>query len=89
MTDRLAELEARMRRVHESEQFSNVVKHPSSPPEPKKHGHWRDHAFTAGSLQNETFPEIQYVVAGLVPEGLSISLASPKSASHGSRWNLP
>jgi len=62
MTDRLAELEARVRRVHESEQVSNVVRHPSSPAEPKKFGDWRDHAFTAAALRSKEFPPVSFVV---------------------------
>ena len=39
---------------------------------------WRDHAFTAAYLQRQTFAEIQYIVPGLIPEGLSMLVGRPK-----------
>ena len=39
---------------------------------------WRDHAFTAADLQHRTFAPIQYIVPGLIPEGLSMLVGRPK-----------
>lgn len=39
---------------------------------------WRGHVKTAANLQRMTFPEIKYVVPGLIPEGLSIFAGKPK-----------
>ena len=39
---------------------------------------WRDHAFTAADLQRKTFAPIQYIVPGLIPEGLSMLVGRPK-----------
>ena len=40
-----------------------------------------DGAFSAQWLTGESFPALQYVVPGLVPEGLSLLSAAPKLAS--------
>jgi hypothetical protein len=39
---------------------------------------WRSNVFSAADLHNKTFPEISYVVPGLIPEGLSILAGRPK-----------
>lgn len=39
--------------------------------------------FSAAWLMAQTFPEVQYVVAGIVPEGLSILASAPKT---GKSW---
>ena len=39
---------------------------------------WRDHAFTAADLQQKKFAPIQYIVPGLIPEGLSMLVGRPK-----------
>ena len=39
---------------------------------------WRQHAFTAANLQHQVFPEIQYIVPGIIPEGLSMLVGRPK-----------
>src|SRR5215831_11193594 len=39
---------------------------------------WRDHTFTAASLQSMTFPPVAYVVPGPVTEGLTILAGRPK-----------
>ena len=47
-----------------------------------KNGHdkptWRDHVFTAADLQAQSFAPIQYIVPGLLPEGLSMLVGRPK-----------
>jgi hypothetical protein len=39
---------------------------------------WRDHVYTAASLQRMTFPPVSYCVPGLIPEGLTIIAGKPK-----------
>ncbi len=39
---------------------------------------WRDHTITAAALQRLEFPEVKYVVPGLIPEGLSMLCGRPK-----------
>jgi hypothetical protein len=39
---------------------------------------WKANVFTASELRIETFPEINYVIPGLIPEGLSILAGRPK-----------
>jgi hypothetical protein len=39
---------------------------------------WRDHAYTAASLQHMTFPPVFYCVPDLIPEGLTIIAGKPK-----------
>jgi len=39
---------------------------------------WRSHVSTAASLQTMTFPQVSYVIAGLIPEGLSLLAGKPK-----------
>ena len=39
---------------------------------------WRAHVFSAADLHNKTFPEVAYVIPGLIPEGLSILAGRPK-----------
>ena len=47
--------------------------------EPKtKSDDWRSHVFTAASLRTMEFPEVSYVVPGIIPEGLTILAGKPK-----------
>jgi hypothetical protein len=39
---------------------------------------WRANVFTASQLRIETFPEVSFVIPGLIPEGLSILAGRPK-----------
>jgi AAA domain len=39
---------------------------------------WRERVFTAASPQHKTFAPITYVVAGLIPDGLSMLVGRPK-----------
>ena len=39
---------------------------------------WRDYAFSAASLFGKSFPDIKYIVSGLIPEGLTILAGRPK-----------
>jgi len=39
---------------------------------------WRDRAFTAGALRTMNFKAIEYVVPGIIPEGLTILAGKPK-----------
>jgi AAA domain len=39
---------------------------------------WRSYVFTAAALRIMEFPEISYVVPGLIPEGLTILAGKPK-----------
>jgi hypothetical protein len=39
---------------------------------------WRSRVVTAADLQNQSFPEIEYVVPGLIPEGLTLLAGRPK-----------
>ena len=39
---------------------------------------WRDHTISAADLQRKTFPPINFVVSGLIPEGLSLFCGRPK-----------
>jgi predicted ATP-dependent serine protease len=39
---------------------------------------WRESAMTAAELQRKTFPPIQYIVPGIIPEGLSLLVGRPK-----------
>jgi RecA-family ATPase len=39
---------------------------------------WRDHVITAADLQQREFPAVSYVVAGIIPEGLTIIAGRPK-----------
>jgi hypothetical protein len=41
-------------------------------------GSWREHVITAAGLQRKTFPELVYVVPGLIAEGLTILAGRPK-----------
>jgi hypothetical protein len=45
---------------------------------PIKKPNWRDHSLTAQQLQAKIYPEIKYVVPGLIPEGLSLLVGRPK-----------
>jgi RecA-family ATPase len=49
---------------------------------PKQNGKassgWREHAYTASDLLGMEFPEINYIVPGIIPEGLSILAGRPK-----------
>jgi len=45
---------------------------------PDKNAGWQSHVFTAAALQAMTFPEVSYVVPGLIPEGLTILAGRPK-----------
>jgi hypothetical protein len=45
--------------------------------EPKPAG-WRSHVFSAAELHHKTFPDVSYVVPGLIAEGLSILAGRPK-----------
>lgn len=44
----------------------------------RKRPDWREHVFTAESLQTMTFAEIVYVIAGVIAEGLTILAGRPK-----------
>jgi hypothetical protein len=44
----------------------------------KKPEDWRSHTFTAAALRTMPFPEVSYVVPGLIPEGLTILAGRPK-----------
>jgi hypothetical protein len=46
--------------------------------EPKRTTGWRSHVFSAADLHHKTFPEVSYVVPGLIAEGLSILAGRPK-----------
>ena len=39
---------------------------------------WRDATFTAADLQQKEFPQIQYIIPGIIPEGLSMLVGRPK-----------
>src|SRR5262245_30534231 len=39
---------------------------------------WRDNVFTAASLQTMTFKAVDYIVPGIIPEGLTILAGKPK-----------
>jgi AAA domain len=39
---------------------------------------WRQSAFSAASLRSKRFPDIKYIVPGLIPEGLSMLVGRPK-----------
>jgi hypothetical protein len=39
---------------------------------------WRDNVFSASALKNITFKAVQYVIPGLIPEGLTILAGKPK-----------
>ena len=39
---------------------------------------WRDTAVTASDLQHRSYPEVGWVLPGLVPEGLSLLVGRPK-----------
>src|SRR5262245_57136745 len=39
---------------------------------------WRANVFSAADLHKKSFPEIAYVIPGLIPEGLSILAGRPK-----------
>ena len=39
---------------------------------------WRTHVFTAAQLRTMEFPEVSYVVPGIIPEGLTILAGRPK-----------
>jgi hypothetical protein len=39
---------------------------------------WRAHTFTAAALRTMPFPEVSYVVPGIIPEGLTILAGRPK-----------
>jgi RecA-family ATPase len=39
---------------------------------------WRANVFTAADLQNKKFPDVSYVIPGLIPEGLTIFAGRPK-----------
>lgn len=51
----------------------------------KRKPSWRDHVITAASLCDVTFPEVGYVVPGLIPEGVTLLAARPKL---GKSWLL-
>ena len=46
-------------------------------PQPKATG-WQAHVFTAAALRTMQFPEISYIVPGIIPEGLTILAGRPK-----------
>jgi predicted ATP-dependent serine protease len=46
--------------------------------EPELTGTWRDNIFTAASLRYMNFKAIQYVVPGIIPEGVTILAGKPK-----------
>jgi hypothetical protein len=39
---------------------------------------WRKNVFTAADLQRKTFPQVKFVVPGILPEGLAILAGRPK-----------
>lgn len=39
---------------------------------------WQSHVFTAAALRTMEFPEISYVIPGIIPEGLTILAGRPK-----------
>jgi hypothetical protein len=39
---------------------------------------WRSHVFTAAALRTMAFPDVSYVVPGIIPEGLTILAGRPK-----------
>lgn len=45
---------------------------------PETTGGWRHNTFTAASLRTMTFKAIQYVVPGIIPEGVTILAGKPK-----------
>jgi len=47
-------------------------------PKPNGKDYWQSHVFTAESLQAMTFPEVSYIVPGIIPEGLTILAGRPK-----------
>jgi AAA domain-containing protein len=47
-------------------------------PEADKPEDWRVHTFTAAVLRTMPFPEVSYVVPGIIPEGLTILAGRPK-----------
>ena len=47
-------------------------------PDAAKPEDWRSHTFTAAALRTMPFPEVSYVVPGLIPEGLTILAGRPK-----------
>ena len=46
--------------------------------QPKRHDDWRSYTFTAAAFRTMEFPEISYVVPGIIPEGLTILAGKPK-----------
>lgn len=46
--------------------------------EPRRAPSWRDHTYSAAALQRKTFPPVQWIIPGLVPEGLTIFAGKPK-----------
>ena len=46
--------------------------------EPNRVGTWRDSVFTAASLRTMTFKAVEYVVPGIIPEGLTILAGKTK-----------
>jgi AAA domain len=48
------------------------------PEKPSTAPSWRDNAFTAANLRTMTFNAVEYVVPGLIPEGVSILAGKPK-----------
>jgi RecA-family ATPase len=51
---------------------------PEAESEANKVGTWRDNTFTAASLRTMTFKTVEYVVPGIIPEGLTILAGRPK-----------
>src|SRR5262245_14277803 len=51
---------------------------PDSGDEPNKVGTWRDNIFTAASLRTMNFKVVEYIVPGIIPEGLTILAGRPK-----------
>jgi len=49
-----------------------------SPYRPRRKPTWRDSAMTAKALQSRVYPEIKFIVPGIIPEGLSLLVGRPK-----------
>jgi hypothetical protein len=54
------------------------------PPDVKQSA-WRDHAISGRLLSNKRFPTMQYLLPGLIPEGLTLLVSRPKL---GKSWLL-
>ena len=63
--------------VEHADEVNGPDAQPKGDEQPKATG-WQAHVFTAAALRTMQFPEISYIVPGIIPEGLTILAGRPK-----------